>query len=68
MSIARCPKPTVSWKKYIEFPLFKSWQKRLEENLALATVKEVRKQLNNMNTDWVLKRTLLKLCPMNFLN
>ncbi|RWR88564.1 Ulp1 protease family, catalytic domain-containing protein [Cinnamomum micranthum f. kanehirae] len=51
MSIGRCPKPADSWKKDIQFPLFKTWQKRLEEHPALATVKEVRKQLNNLKAD-----------------
>ena len=54
MSIGQCPKPAETWKNDIQFPLFKTWQKRLKEQLALATVKEVRKQLNNLKADGVM--------------
>ena len=60
MSIWQSPKLAVSWKKYIKFPLFKTWQKRLEEHPALAPVQKVIKQLNNLKADEVMKRTLLK--------
>ena len=55
MSIGKRPKPNESWKKDIMFPFFKTWQKRLPENPGLATVKEVRKQINVMHADGVIK-------------
>ncbi|XXG46971.1 hypothetical protein AAC387_Pa02g1692 [Persea americana] len=51
MSIGRCPPPDDNWRKDIQFPLFKTWSRRLEDHSALTTIKEVRKQLNNMTVD-----------------
>ena len=51
MSIRKCPKPKETWKEDVQFPLFKTWQKRLLETPALSTMKEVRRQLNNLKPD-----------------
>ncbi|RWR80953.1 protein MAIN-LIKE 2 [Cinnamomum micranthum f. kanehirae] len=48
MSIGKCPAPKDSWKGDIQFPLFKTWRKRLPKTPPLSTVKEVRRQLNNL--------------------
>ena len=54
MSIGRCPQPDPSWKEDIQFALFKTWQKRLVDHpQALAMVKEVRHQLNNLAANGV---------------
>lgn len=53
MSIGRCPKPKDSWQGDIQFPLCKTWMKRLAENPPLTSVKEVRGQLNNLKVDEV---------------
>eukprot|EP00268_Persea_americana_P024625 TRINITY_DN24066_c1_g1_i1.p1 TRINITY_DN24066_c1_g1~~TRINITY_DN24066_c1_g1_i1.p1 ORF type:complete len:125 (+),score=5.32 TRINITY_DN24066_c1_g1_i1:576-950(+) len=50
MSIGRCPLPNPSWKD-IEFLLFKTWHRRLGDHPPLATVKEVRDQLNSLTVD-----------------
>lgn len=61
MSIGRIPRLNPSGKKDIQFPLFKTWHKRLVDHpQALATVKEVRHQLNILPADGVNIHVLSK--------
>eukprot|EP00268_Persea_americana_P044168 TRINITY_DN4464_c0_g1_i16.p1 TRINITY_DN4464_c0_g1~~TRINITY_DN4464_c0_g1_i16.p1 ORF type:complete len:280 (-),score=29.87 TRINITY_DN4464_c0_g1_i16:1459-2298(-) len=68
MSIGRCPTPKDSWKKDIKFPLFKTWEARLDGYKALTTIKFVRQQLDNMKSDsfaWMPYATHVKKFTQN---
>ncbi|XXG63326.1 hypothetical protein AAC387_Pa05g1549 [Persea americana] len=61
MSIRRCPTESPSWKKDLQYPLFKTWELRLRDRKQVTNMKEIRRHINGLKEDGFMWQPYAKM-------